>query len=100
MFLFYFPHSECSSAAPSPGKEWEEYVQIRALVEKIRKKQKGTQLLQMNDLGVLKLFRGIVCLVICHWPFLKSKVLNCPSCKKRGRKKTDGMEHPDVKLIL
>uniref|UniRef100_A0A8B9GPM7 SET domain containing 3, actin histidine methyltransferase n=1 Tax=Astyanax mexicanus TaxID=7994 RepID=A0A8B9GPM7_ASTMX len=32
---------ECSSAAPSAGKEWEEYVQIRALVEKIRKKQKG-----------------------------------------------------------
>uniref|UniRef100_A0A673N247 protein-histidine N-methyltransferase n=1 Tax=Sinocyclocheilus rhinocerous TaxID=307959 RepID=A0A673N247_9TELE len=32
---------KCSSAAPSPGKEWEEYVQIRALVEKIRKKQKG-----------------------------------------------------------
>ncbi|CAB1331191.1 unnamed protein product [Coregonus sp. 'balchen'] len=32
---------ECSSAAPSPGKEWEEYVQIRGLVEKIRKKQKG-----------------------------------------------------------
>ncbi|CAL8298755.1 unnamed protein product [Boreogadus saida] len=31
----------CSSTAPSPGKEWEEYVQIRALVEKIRKKQKG-----------------------------------------------------------
>ncbi|XP_064178331.1 actin-histidine N-methyltransferase [Anguilla rostrata] len=33
--------SKCSSAAPSPGKEWEEYVQIRGLVEKIRKKQKG-----------------------------------------------------------
>ncbi|KAI4883121.1 hypothetical protein NFI96_017288 [Prochilodus magdalenae] len=32
---------KCSSSAPSPGKEWEEYVQIRALVEKIRKKQKG-----------------------------------------------------------
>ncbi|XP_035599257.1 actin-histidine N-methyltransferase isoform X2 [Oncorhynchus keta] len=32
---------KCSSAAPSPGKEWEEYVQIRGLVEKIRKKQKG-----------------------------------------------------------
>ncbi|XP_046870174.1 actin-histidine N-methyltransferase [Hypomesus transpacificus] len=32
---------KCSSAAPAPGKEWEEYVQIRALVEKIRKKQKG-----------------------------------------------------------
>jgi len=31
----------CSSTAPSPGKEWEDYVQIRALVEKIRKKQKG-----------------------------------------------------------
>ncbi|CAL8291661.1 unnamed protein product [Gadus morhua 'NCC'] len=31
----------CSSTAPSPGKEWEEYVQIRSLVEKIRKKQKG-----------------------------------------------------------
>ncbi|XP_024256772.1 actin-histidine N-methyltransferase isoform X2 [Oncorhynchus tshawytscha] len=32
---------KCSCAAPSPGKEWEEYVQIRGLVEKIRKKQKG-----------------------------------------------------------
>uniref|UniRef100_A0A9J8BIH7 protein-histidine N-methyltransferase n=1 Tax=Cyprinus carpio carpio TaxID=630221 RepID=A0A9J8BIH7_CYPCA len=32
---------KCSSTAPSPGKEWEEYIQIRALVEKIRKKQKG-----------------------------------------------------------
>nr|XP_020510872.1 actin-histidine N-methyltransferase [Labrus bergylta] len=31
---------KCSSAASS-GKEWEEYVQIRGLVEKIRKKQKG-----------------------------------------------------------
>lgn len=33
--------AECSGPAPGPGKEWEEYVQIRALVEKIRKKQKG-----------------------------------------------------------
>uniref|UniRef100_A0A4W4HEE6 protein-histidine N-methyltransferase n=1 Tax=Electrophorus electricus TaxID=8005 RepID=A0A4W4HEE6_ELEEL len=32
---------KCSGSAPSTGKEWEEYVQIRALVEKIRKKQKG-----------------------------------------------------------
>ncbi|XP_028293182.1 actin-histidine N-methyltransferase [Gouania willdenowi] len=32
---------KCSSAAPSAGKEWEEYVQIRTLVERIRKKQKG-----------------------------------------------------------
>ncbi|XP_004699177.1 actin-histidine N-methyltransferase [Echinops telfairi] len=32
---------KCSSSSPGPGKEWEEYVQIRALVEKIRKKQKG-----------------------------------------------------------
>ncbi|XP_008398366.1 actin-histidine N-methyltransferase [Poecilia reticulata] len=32
---------KCSSAAPSGGKEWEEYIQIRGLVEKIRKKQKG-----------------------------------------------------------
>ncbi|XP_041131325.1 actin-histidine N-methyltransferase-like [Polyodon spathula] len=32
---------KCSSPAPAPGKEWEEYVQIRSLVEKIRKKQKG-----------------------------------------------------------
>ncbi|XP_041669273.1 actin-histidine N-methyltransferase [Cheilinus undulatus] len=32
---------KCSSAAPSAGEEWEEYVQIRSLVEKIRKKQKG-----------------------------------------------------------
>ncbi|XP_007942800.2 actin-histidine N-methyltransferase [Orycteropus afer afer] len=31
----------CSTPAPGPGKEWEEYVQIRSLVEKIRKKQKG-----------------------------------------------------------
>lgn len=44
-FLFVLdappPPSECSAAAPSAGKEWEEYVQIRGLVEKIRKKQKG-----------------------------------------------------------
>ncbi|KAA8582388.1 hypothetical protein FQN60_009128, partial [Etheostoma spectabile] len=32
---------KCSSAAPSAGKEWEEYIQIRGLVEKICKKQKG-----------------------------------------------------------
>uniref|UniRef100_A0A3B3CJE1 protein-histidine N-methyltransferase n=1 Tax=Oryzias melastigma TaxID=30732 RepID=A0A3B3CJE1_ORYME len=32
---------KCSSPAPSSGKEWEEYIQIRGLVEKIRKKQKG-----------------------------------------------------------
>ncbi|XP_051503213.1 actin-histidine N-methyltransferase-like isoform X1 [Myxocyprinus asiaticus] len=32
---------KCSSTAAPPGKEWEEYVQIRTLVEKIRKKQKG-----------------------------------------------------------
>uniref|UniRef100_A0A8C6NUG7 protein-histidine N-methyltransferase n=1 Tax=Nothobranchius furzeri TaxID=105023 RepID=A0A8C6NUG7_NOTFU len=32
---------KCSGAAPSAGREWEEYVQIRGLVEKIRKKQKG-----------------------------------------------------------
>ncbi|XP_045679449.1 actin-histidine N-methyltransferase isoform X2 [Phyllostomus hastatus] len=32
---------KCSSPAPGPGKEWEEYMQIRSLVEKIRKKQKG-----------------------------------------------------------
>uniref|UniRef100_A0A674H9C2 protein-histidine N-methyltransferase n=1 Tax=Taeniopygia guttata TaxID=59729 RepID=A0A674H9C2_TAEGU len=32
---------KCSSPPPGPGKEWEEYVQIRSLVEKIRKKQKG-----------------------------------------------------------
>lgn len=38
-FGFFFP--ECSSPTPGPGKEWEEYVQIRSLVEKIRKKQKG-----------------------------------------------------------
>lgn len=39
---FVFP--ECSSAAPSAGKEWEEYIQIRGLVEKIRKKQKGERM--------------------------------------------------------
>ncbi|KAM8917482.1 actin-histidine N-methyltransferase isoform 1-T2 [Spinachia spinachia] len=32
---------KCSSAAPSAGKEWDEYIQIRGLVDKIRKKQKG-----------------------------------------------------------
>lgn len=37
--------SKCSSAAPSAGKEWEEYTQIRALVEKIRKKQKGISII-------------------------------------------------------
>ncbi|XP_072314254.1 actin-histidine N-methyltransferase-like [Eucyclogobius newberryi] len=36
---------KCSSATPSAGKEWEEYVQIRALVEKIRKKQKGLSII-------------------------------------------------------
>uniref|UniRef100_A0A3Q2YY20 SET domain containing 3, actin histidine methyltransferase n=1 Tax=Hippocampus comes TaxID=109280 RepID=A0A3Q2YY20_HIPCM len=32
---------KCSSEAPSANEEWEEYVQIKSLVEKIRKKQKG-----------------------------------------------------------
>ncbi|XP_060118885.1 actin-histidine N-methyltransferase [Heteronotia binoei] len=32
---------KCSSPTAGPGKEWEEYQQIRALVERIRKKQKG-----------------------------------------------------------
>ncbi|XP_048394512.2 actin-histidine N-methyltransferase isoform X1 [Stegostoma tigrinum] len=32
---------KCSNPSTVPGKEWEEYVQIRGLVEKIRKKQKG-----------------------------------------------------------
>nr|XP_046269911.1 actin-histidine N-methyltransferase isoform X2 [Scatophagus argus] len=32
---------KCSSAAPSAGKEWEEYIEIRGLVDKVRKKQKG-----------------------------------------------------------
>ncbi|CAL9687118.1 unnamed protein product [Knipowitschia caucasica] len=36
---------KCSSATPSAGKEWEEYTQIRALVEKIRKKQKGISII-------------------------------------------------------
>uniref|UniRef100_A0A8C6UW59 protein-histidine N-methyltransferase n=1 Tax=Neogobius melanostomus TaxID=47308 RepID=A0A8C6UW59_9GOBI len=36
---------KCSSAAPSAGKEWEEYTQIKALVEKIRKKQKGVSII-------------------------------------------------------
>uniref|UniRef100_A0A6Q2XQ08 protein-histidine N-methyltransferase n=1 Tax=Esox lucius TaxID=8010 RepID=A0A6Q2XQ08_ESOLU len=36
---------KCSNAAPSPGKEWEEYVQIRGMVEKIRKKQKGVSVI-------------------------------------------------------
>ncbi|XP_063040026.1 actin-histidine N-methyltransferase [Engraulis encrasicolus] len=40
---------KCSSAAPSAGKEWEEYVQIRALVEKIRKKQKGMSVVFEGD---------------------------------------------------
>ncbi|KAJ0063319.1 hypothetical protein NL108_016297, partial [Boleophthalmus pectinirostris] len=35
----------CSSATPAAGKEWEEYIQIRALVEKIRKKQKGISII-------------------------------------------------------
>lgn len=39
--LMFNVSQECSTAAPSAGKEWEEYVQIRGLVEKIRKKQKG-----------------------------------------------------------
>uniref|UniRef100_A0A673U9P8 SET domain containing 3, actin histidine methyltransferase n=1 Tax=Suricata suricatta TaxID=37032 RepID=A0A673U9P8_SURSU len=40
---------KCSSPAPSPGKEWEEYVQIRSLVEKIRKKQKGRRIIFMGS---------------------------------------------------
>uniref|UniRef100_A0A8C3VV90 SET domain containing 3, actin N3(tau)-histidine methyltransferase n=1 Tax=Catagonus wagneri TaxID=51154 RepID=A0A8C3VV90_9CETA len=36
---------KCSSPAPGPGREWEEYLQIRALVEKIRKKQKGGRII-------------------------------------------------------
>ncbi|TNM95968.1 actin-histidine N-methyltransferase [Takifugu flavidus] len=32
---------KCSSGGPTAGKEWEEYLQIRGLVEKIRKKQRG-----------------------------------------------------------
>lgn len=39
--LIFNVSQECSTAAPSAGKEWEEYVQIKGLVEKIRKKQKG-----------------------------------------------------------
>ncbi|XP_029453772.1 actin-histidine N-methyltransferase [Rhinatrema bivittatum] len=35
----------CSSPTSAPGREWEEYVQIRSLVEKIRKKQKGLSVL-------------------------------------------------------
>ncbi|XP_032812114.2 actin-histidine N-methyltransferase [Petromyzon marinus] len=31
----------CSGPPPAPGKEWDEYLQVRVLVEKIRKKQKG-----------------------------------------------------------
>lgn len=40
---------ECSSAAPSAGKEWEEYIQIKGLVEKIRKKQKGEHMCTQMD---------------------------------------------------
>lgn len=40
---------KCSSAAPSAGKEWEEYIQIRGLVEKIRKKQKGMSVVFDGD---------------------------------------------------
>uniref|UniRef100_A0A2R8N406 SET domain containing 3, actin N3(tau)-histidine methyltransferase n=1 Tax=Callithrix jacchus TaxID=9483 RepID=A0A2R8N406_CALJA len=40
---------KCSSPAPGPGKEWEEYVQIRTLVEKIRKKQKGRRIVLMGS---------------------------------------------------
>ncbi|XP_069806691.1 actin-histidine N-methyltransferase isoform X2 [Dendropsophus ebraccatus] len=32
---------KCSNPSSAPGREWEEYVQIRGLVERIRKKQKG-----------------------------------------------------------
>ncbi|XP_053701971.1 actin-histidine N-methyltransferase [Synchiropus splendidus] len=32
---------KCSTVTPAGEKEWEEYLQIRSLVEKIRKKQKG-----------------------------------------------------------
>uniref|UniRef100_W5MQD3 protein-histidine N-methyltransferase n=1 Tax=Lepisosteus oculatus TaxID=7918 RepID=W5MQD3_LEPOC len=40
---------KCSGPAPAPGKEWEEYIQIRSLVEKIRKKQKGPGLSVVFD---------------------------------------------------
>ncbi|XP_069591523.1 actin-histidine N-methyltransferase [Ranitomeya imitator] len=32
---------KCSNPSSAPGREWEEYVQIRGLVERIRKKQKA-----------------------------------------------------------
>ncbi|XP_069493834.1 actin-histidine N-methyltransferase [Ambystoma mexicanum] len=32
---------KCSNPTSTPGREWEEYLQIRGLVEKLRKKQKG-----------------------------------------------------------
>uniref|UniRef100_H9GJH1 Uncharacterized protein n=1 Tax=Anolis carolinensis TaxID=28377 RepID=H9GJH1_ANOCA len=40
---------KCSSPTPGPGKEWEEYQQIRALVERIRKKQKGRRTLSLGS---------------------------------------------------
>ncbi|XP_075048346.1 actin-histidine N-methyltransferase [Mixophyes fleayi] len=36
---------KCSNPSSTPGREWEEYVQIRALVERIRKKQKGLSII-------------------------------------------------------
>lgn len=62
--------SECSSPTPSPGKEWEEYQQIRALVERIRKKQKG-----IREKGLSSCFNYI------HLPSvffkLNSSILTC-----------------------
>lgn len=52
MLIFDVPQ-ECSTAAPSAGKEWEEYVQIRGLVEKIRKKQKGESGFPWKDTNIL-----------------------------------------------
>ena len=66
---------ECSSAAPSAGKEWEEYTQIRGLVEKIRKKQKGEDMYSHTEMVSLfhdckievNYLTDCMCFQVCQW---------------------------------
>lgn len=61
-YFYTFP-LECSSAGPAAGKEWEEYLQIRGLVEKIRKKQRGV-IHGVNTVLILSHVRSINVVVI------------------------------------
>lgn len=50
---------ECSSTATSAGKEWEEYIVIRGLVEKIRKKQKGESINTIFPFQISNVYHNI-----------------------------------------